>query len=37
MGGFWVIDVPDIDAAREWAGKAAAACERPIEVRAIRG
>jgi hypothetical protein len=37
MGGFWVIDVPDLDAALEWAGKAAAACERPIEVRPIQG
>jgi hypothetical protein len=35
MGGFWVIEVADFDAALEWAGKASAACERPIEVRAI--
>jgi hypothetical protein len=33
MGGFWIIEVPDLDAALEWAGKASAACERPIEVR----
>ena len=37
MGGFWVIEVPDLDAALEWARKAAAACERPIEVRPIQG
>lgn len=33
VGGFWIIDVPDLDAALEWAAKAAAACERPVEVR----
>ena len=33
MAGFWVIEAPDLDAALEWAAKAAAACERPIEVR----
>ena len=33
MGGFWIIEAPDLDAALEWAGKAAAACEGPVEVR----
>jgi len=33
MGGFWVIDAADLDAALEWAAKASVACERPIEVR----
>lgn len=33
MAGFWVIDAPDLDAALDWAAKASAACERPIEVR----
>ena len=33
MGGFWVIEAADLDAALEWAGKAAAACEGPVEVR----
>ena len=33
MGGFYVIEAPDLDAALAWAGKASAACERPIEVR----
>ena len=37
MGGFWVIEVADLSTAREWGGKAAAACERPIELRAIQG
>jgi hypothetical protein len=33
MGGFWLIQAADLDAALEWAARAAAACERPIEVR----
>jgi hypothetical protein len=33
MGGFWVIEAADLDAALDWAAKAAIACERPIEVR----
>jgi hypothetical protein len=33
MGGFWIIKAADLDEALEWAGKASAACERPIEVR----
>ena len=37
MGGFWVIDVADLDAALEWAGRATTACERPIEVRPFQG
>jgi hypothetical protein len=37
MGGFWVIDVADLDAALAWAAKATIACERPIEVRAADG
>src|SRR5712692_10109607 len=27
MGGFWIIEAPDLDAALEWGRKAAAACE----------
>ncbi len=37
MGGFWVIDAPDLDAALEWARKGAAACEGPVEVRPFQG
>jgi hypothetical protein len=37
MGGFWVIEAPDLDAALAWAGKAAAASEGPVEVRAAQG
>ena len=33
MGGFWLIRADDLDAALEWAAKATAACELPIEVR----
>ncbi len=33
MGGFWIIEGVDLDAALDWAGKAAAACEGPVEVR----
>ena len=33
LGGFWVIDVPDLDAALAWAGKACKACQAPVEVR----
>ena len=37
MGGFWMIEAPDLDAALEWAGKAATACEGPVEVRPAEG
>ena len=33
MGGFWIIEAADLDAALEWGRKAAAACEGPVEVR----
>ena len=33
LGGFWVIQAPDLDAALEWAKKASAACMGPVEVR----
>jgi hypothetical protein len=32
LGGFWIIDVADLDAALEWAKLAAVACRRPVEV-----
>jgi hypothetical protein len=34
MGGLWIIDAADLDAALDWAAKASAACGQPIEVRA---
>jgi hypothetical protein len=37
MGGFWVIEAPDLDAALEWARKGALACEGPVEVRPFQG
>ena len=33
LGGFWVIEAPDLDAALAWAAKASAACMGPVEVR----
>ena len=33
LGGFWVIEAPDLDAALAWATKASAACRGPVEVR----
>ena len=33
LGGFWIIDVPDLDAALRWASEAAIACGEPLEVR----
>jgi hypothetical protein len=37
MGGFWMIEASDLDAALDWAGKAAAACGGPVEVRPAQG
>ncbi|MBT2226842.1 YciI family protein [Nonomuraea sp. NEAU-A123] len=36
VGGFTVIEAPDLDAALVWAGKMAQASTLPIEVRPIR-
>ena len=33
VGGFWVVEAPDLDAALEWGRKATRACRVPIEVR----
>jgi hypothetical protein len=33
IGGFWIIEAADLDAALAWATKAATACEGPVEVR----
>jgi hypothetical protein len=33
IGGFWVIQAPDLDAALAWATKATRACMQPVEVR----
>lgn len=37
VGGFTVIDVPDLDAALEWARKLSEASTLPIEVRPLQG
>jgi hypothetical protein len=33
LGGFWVIQAEDLDAALDWARKATVACRAPVEVR----
>jgi hypothetical protein len=33
LGGFWVVEAPDLDAALEIAKRGSAACEGPVEVR----
>jgi hypothetical protein len=33
LGGFWIIEASDLDAALEWARQATVACRLPIEVR----
>ena len=34
VGGFWVLEVADLDEALAWGRKAAVACRAPVEVRA---
>jgi hypothetical protein len=33
LGGFWIIEAADLDAALAWAAKGSAACMGPVEVR----
>ncbi|HLF61766.1 MAG TPA: YciI family protein [Acidimicrobiia bacterium] len=33
IGGFWIIEAADLDAALDWARKATVACRGPVEVR----
>ncbi len=35
IGGFWVLEVADLDAALAWGRKAVIACRVPVEVRAF--
>jgi hypothetical protein len=35
VGGFWVLDVANLDKALAWGSKAAVACRAPVEVRAF--
>ena len=37
MGGFWIIEADDLDAAIAWAKQGAEACEGPVEVRPLQG
>ena len=36
IGGFWVIEAPDLEAALALAGRASVACQEPVEVRAFQ-
>ena len=33
IGGFWVLELPDMDTALDWGKQAATACRIPVEVR----
>jgi hypothetical protein len=33
IGGFWIIEAADLDAALDWASQATVACQGPVEVR----
>jgi hypothetical protein len=37
LGGFWVIEASDDQAARLWAEKGSRACQGPVEVRPFEG
>ncbi len=37
MGGFWIVEAADMDAALEWARRGAVACEGPVELRPLQG
>lgn len=37
VGGFWVLNVADMDAALAWGRKASIACRAPVEVRQFHG
>ncbi len=37
VAGYSLIEAADLDAALDWAGKAAVACEGPVEVRPTEG
>lgn len=36
LGGFWVVEAPDLDAALELARQGSIACRAPVEVRAFQ-
>ena len=37
LGGFWVVEAPDLDAALALAAEATVACAAPVEVRPFQG
>jgi hypothetical protein len=37
IGGFWILDVADLDEAIMWAKKASVACRTPVEIRDFYG
>jgi len=37
IGGFWVIEAPDLDKALDWAAKGSVACGNAVEVRPFHG
>lgn len=37
IGGFWIVEAADAEAAKDLARLAAAACEGPIELRPVQG
>jgi len=37
LGGFWILELPDLDAALKWAAKASEACVGAVEVRPFQG
>jgi hypothetical protein len=37
MGGFWILEVADREAAQEWGRRAARASEGPVEARPLQG
>ena len=37
IGGFWVIEAADMDAALEWTRKASLACGENLEIRPLQG
>lgn len=37
LGGFWIIEAADLDAALDWAAQGSAACQGKVEVRPLQG
>jgi hypothetical protein len=35
LAGFWILEAPDAETAREWAIEASGACNEPVELRAF--